>query len=169
MKSSTKFQIEPFSEPYQERVEALVLPIQQNEFGIQITRDDQPDLIEIAGFFQHGQGNFWVALDGDVVIGTIGLVDIGDGQVALRKMFVHKEYRGKISGVAQSLLDTAVAWCKAKRVFSITLGTTASYLAAHRFYEKNGFIETERQLLPVSFPICHVDSKFYVLKIDSGD
>jgi GNAT superfamily N-acetyltransferase len=144
-------------------VEALVLPIQQIEFGVKITREEQPDLMLIAKTFQFGLGNFWVALDGQMVVGSIGLVDIGNHQVAVKKMFVAREYRGKASGVAQMLMDTAIAWCVAHDVREVFLGTAAQLHAAHRFYEKNGFVELVASQLPPAFPLVSVDTKFYRL------
>ena len=122
---------------------------------------DQPDLKTIEDFYQHDNGNFWIALNGEEVIGTIALVDISNRQVALRKMFVAKPFRGNGIGVAQALLDAAIAWCRQKQVRDILLGTTSVYLAAHRFYEKNEFIQIDKAQLPKEFPVMSVDSKFY--------
>lgn len=150
-----------YNDRYQKAIEELVLPIQQVEFGVQITREEQPDLVDIKGVFQNGAGNFWVAvLDGNV-IGTIGVVDIGDQMVALKKMFVHRDCRGKDYGVAASLMNHARDWCRARGIKTILLGTTAPMTAAHRFYEKSGFVEVNASELPDNFPIVHVDSKFY--------
>jgi hypothetical protein len=81
-------EILPFSSEHQAGVIDVILPIQQSEFGISITLKDQPDLQDIPGFYQRGSGNFWVALSGARVVGTISLLDIGGAQGALRKMFV---------------------------------------------------------------------------------
>ena len=144
-------------------IAAVILPIQQLEFGIPITIEAQPDLSDIRGFYQHGCGNFWVAeLDGSIV-GTIGLLDIGDGSAALRKMFVAEPFRGREHGVAQRLLEDLLEWAAEKHVEYLYLGTTAKFLAAHRFYEKNGFTEIARKELPPSFPVMSVDTKFYRL------
>jgi hypothetical protein len=43
----------------------------------------------------------------------------------------------------------------------IFLGTTEKLKAAHRFYEKNGLIEINRQSLPEEFPVMKVDVRFY--------
>lgn len=161
MLTKSAVEIKPFSPERQDAVEKLVLPIQQVEFGVKITREEQPDLMDIAGTFQHGNGNFWTALDRDSVVGTIGVVDISNNQVALKKMFVAKDFRGKELGVSQLLMNTALAWCKQKGVSAIYLGTTAKMYAAHRFYEKNGFIELTTEQLPPNFPIVSVDTKFY--------
>jgi N-acetylglutamate synthase-like GNAT family acetyltransferase len=153
--------INKFSSIYHNDVVSLVLSIQQKEFNIPITLEDQPDLQNIEAFFQYGNGNFWVAAIDDNVIGTISLVDIGNQQVALRKMFVQENYRGKAFGVGQALLNTVFEWVKEKQLTDIFLGTTEKYLAAHRFYEKNGFIEIEKNDLPKAFPVMQVDTKFY--------
>lgn len=157
-------EIIPFESKYQNAVEELVLPIQQGEFEVKITREEQPDLVDIRGAFQTGLGNFWVAVspdDSDRVVGTIGVYDIGDQKVALKKMFVHKDFRGKHHGVAAALMQTAKEWCREHQVKTILLGTTAQMSAAHRFYEKNGFVEVAQRDLPPAFPVVHVDSKFY--------
>lgn len=81
-------QIRRFVPSDESGVSAMILPIQREEFGIPITAEDQPDLKAIPEFYQTGTGDFWVAVQDDQVIGSIGLRDIGAGQVALRKMFV---------------------------------------------------------------------------------
>jgi GNAT superfamily N-acetyltransferase len=154
-------EIKPFEPRFADGVVAVILPIQQTEFEIPITLDAQPDLRDIAGFYQHGNGNFWVALDGERVVGTLGLLDIGAGQCALRKMFVAAAYRGAGHGVAGRLLETLIAWCRERGVREVYLGTTARFLAAHRFYEKNGFDEIARTALPAAFPVMTVDTRFY--------
>ena len=153
--------IKPYFETYKDQVIQLILQIQTEEFGIPISIKDQPDLEQISQFYQKGYGNFWVALDTDRVVGTAALIDIGKRQTALRKMFVDNDYRGKNKGVAKALLDALIAWCNLKKIHEIYLGTTSAYLAAHRFYEKNGFQEISKEELPKAFPVMQVDTKFY--------
>ena len=162
-------EIVPFSEKHLSGVVDVILPIQQSEFCIPITLDAQPDLLDILGFYQKGSGNFWVALHGSEVVGTIALLDIGDGKGALRKMFVKERFRGAVHGVARRLLQVLLDWCRLHGVREIYLGTTAKFLAAHRFYEKNGFSEIEQSALPAAFPVMAVDTKFYRSGLDSGD
>ena len=144
----------------QQGVLDLIVPIQQQEFGIAITQEDQPDLCQVRSFYQTGKGNFWVAEDNGVVVGTIALIDIGAGQGALRKMFVHKDYRGA-KQTAKKLLDVLLNWSREQGLREIYLGTTVKFLAAHRFYEKNGFVEMAKEQLPSAFPVMKVDSRFY--------
>ena len=151
----------PYAPEHAAGVVSVILPIQQLEFGVPITLEAQPDLTDIPGFYQSRSGNFWVATAGTDVVGTIGLLDIGSRQAALRKMFVASTHRGSEHGVAKRLLDELLAWSSNKGIAEVFLGTTDKFLAAHRFYEKNGFAEVTRTSLPEAFPIMAVDSKFY--------
>ena len=159
----------PFSGHHLSGVVDLILPIQQAEFGIPITLDAQPDLLDIPCFYQRGNGNFWVALYGSEIVGTISLLDIGNGQGALRKMFVKKHARGSTQGVAQKLLQELFSWCIQHRVREVYLGTTEKFLAAHRFYEKNGFSQIGKTELPLSFPVMSVDTRFYRGVVTNND
>lgn len=153
----------PFERRHGAGVAGLILPIQQAEFAIPVTLADQPDLLDIPGFYQRGKGQFWVTLDEESgsVVGTIALLDIGNGDGALRKMFVAAGHRGAAHGVAQRLLDTLLAHARAGGLRRLYLGTTARFLAAHRFYEKQGFEQIDASALPAAFPIMQVDTRFY--------
>ena len=165
MEQPRQLTIVPFTPGYQAQVFDLIVPIQREEFGIDITAADQPDLRAIPTFYQQGAGNFWLALDGDQVVGTIALLDIGNGQAALRKMFVAPSHRGAAIGTAHHLLDALLDWARGHAVQEIYLGTTAKFLAAHRFYAKRGFIEIAQEALPAAFPIMQVDTKFFRLAL----
>lgn len=157
--------IQPYQAVDQAGVIDLILPIQQQEFGIAITAADQPDLADVPAFYQSGRGGFWVARHQQEVIGSIGLKDIGNGQAALRKMFVAAPWRGREHAVAARLLQHLIDAASQAGVREIFLGTTAAFLAAHRFYEKHGFTEISRDALPPAFPVMAVDSKFYRLTL----
>lgn len=154
-------EIVPFASRHLEGVGALIVGIQRDEFQIPITLEDQPDLQNIPAFYQHGAGNFWVAISEDEVVGTVALLDLGNHEGALRKMFVRASYRGAGHGVSTRLLDTMLEWARARGVQDVYLGTTEKFLAAHRFYERNGFQQIAANELPPSFPKMAVDSRFY--------
>jgi GNAT superfamily N-acetyltransferase len=156
------WRIEPFTPGLEARILALILPIQQQEFGVPITAEDQPDLMKIPEVYQARGGGFWVGMQGDEVVGTLGLIDFGNGG-ALRKMFLRADQRG--SGLAQGLLDTLIAHAKAGGLPRLALGTLAQMEAAHRFYEKNGFLPVAPEGLPEGFPRMPVDNRFYVREL----
>ncbi|MEH6941049.1 GNAT family N-acetyltransferase [Bacillus sp. JJ722] len=151
------------SPKYTDQIIDLILHIQQEEFNVSISKEDQPDLLIINDFYQKGLGNFWVCTYQEEIVGTIGLIDIGNRQVALRKMFVKQEFRGKEFLVAQTLLNTAIKWSKENGVNQIFLGTIDVFKAAQKFYEKNGFTKVIQSELPERFPLVKVDTLFYKL------
>ena len=166
-------EIKPFEARYTRDVGELIVPIQRSEFDIPITYEQQPDLLDIPGFYQRDAGDFWLALAGDRVVGSIALLDIGEGLGALRKMFVAADCRGAGAGggagVARRLLDALLDHARTHRLRTIYLGTTDKFLVAHRFYEKHGFELVDPATLPKSFPRMSVDSRFYRLDLNSND
>ncbi|WP_319584322.1 GNAT family N-acetyltransferase [uncultured Pseudodesulfovibrio sp.] len=139
----------------------LITTIQITEFGVATSAENQPDLRDIPEYYQYGSGNFWLAFDGDELIGTIALKDVGDGVCALRKMFVKKAWRGRERGVGAKLMQTLLDWAREHGVSEIYLGTVDVYHAAHRFYEKSGFVEISRGEVPDTVPLMDVDVKYY--------
>jgi GNAT superfamily N-acetyltransferase len=159
--SDRRIRVMPYQVEHFEVVTNLIVAIQRDEFGVDIDLARQPDLSEILTFYPCGAGNFRVPLDGDAVVGTIALKDIGEQSVALRKMFVAAAYRGAEWGVAAKLLGAAVSWARQHAVCNVFLGTTEKFRAAHRFYEKHGFALIEKALLPGQFLFMPVDTRFY--------
>jgi GNAT superfamily N-acetyltransferase len=154
--------IRPHAAPDTAALLALILGIQCGEFGLSIGREDQPDLLDVAGFYRRG------------ILGgrrrrrhrRFGGVDRHRrGRMALRKMFVAPAQRG--DGLAARLLDVALAHARAHGAREVLLGTTEAFLAAHRFYEKHGFACVERAALPAAFPVMAVDTRFYRLALAS--
>ena len=157
--------IRPFQPDDAPSVAELILSIQRQEFGVPITLADQPDLQAIEAFYQQGAGQFWVAFWEGTLVGTVALLDIGQRQGALRKMFVAASHRGGAFGVAPQLLATLVDWARQHQLAELFLGTTDRFHAAHRFYEKHGFHQVPSQALPARFPVMKVDSRFYRLDL----
>ncbi|WEK21718.1 MAG: GNAT family N-acetyltransferase [Candidatus Pedobacter colombiensis] len=160
---SSTIKIYQINNKYSEQIINLILPIQQIEFNVPVTLEDQPDLLNIESFYQQGGGNFWGAKYNDELVGTIALINTGHKACALRKMFVKKEFRGNEFGIAQLLLDKFIQFCRDNDITDIYLGTVDILKAACRFYEKNGFTEIKMASLPEYFPRMAADNKFYHL------
>lgn len=149
----------------EDAVIAHILSIQQGEFAVPVTAEEQPDLRAVAEVYQSGTGGFWVAEMAGRIVGTIALIGFGNGEGALRKMFVAAEARGREQGVAARLLDILTGHARANGISGITLGTVEKLHAARRFYEKNGFFEIAPEDLPQGFPRMPVDTHFYRLEL----
>ncbi|WP_210149291.1 GNAT family N-acetyltransferase [Chryseobacterium scophthalmum] len=160
-------EIKLVNDTYSKEIIDLVLNIQQKEFNVPITIEDQPDLMQIEDFYFANGGSFWGAFINGELVGTIALVKFDEKAAAIRKMFVKKEIRGKEHGIAQKLLETLIAYCQKNGIEEVYLGTVSILKAALRFYERNHFEIIEKELLPSKFPLMNADNVFYFLNLKS--
>ena len=72
-------QIETYSGKYDDEIISLILDIQNNESKINLSLEEQPDLLTIHDSYQKNGGEFWIALDQGRVIGTLGLMKKDNG------------------------------------------------------------------------------------------
>ena len=126
----------------------IILPIQQLEFNVPITIEDQPDLLDIEAGYHRTGGGFWGGMVNGGLAGTIALIAIGHEAGAIRKMFVKKEFRGKEYGIARQLLEQLIAHARAMNSTERDRGTSYNMAAARRFYERNHFKEIKKSELP---------------------
>ena len=159
------FEIQLLSNDHSAQAVDLILPIQQIEFGVPITLQDQPDLLDIDNYYLQPGGGFWGAFEEKELIGTIALINAGHATGVIRKMFVKKEFRGKEKGVARLLLKSLLDYSRAKGLTDIYLGSVSQMKAAHRFYERNGFEPIQPEALPAHFPRMSNDNVFYHLSL----
>jgi len=160
-------EIKLVNDTYSKEIIDLILNIQQKEYNVPITIEDQPDLMQIEDFYFANGGSFWGAfIDGELV-GTIALVKFDEKAAAIRKMFVKKEFRGKEYGIAQKLLETLITYCQKNGIDEVYLGTVSILEAALRFYERNHFIRIEKEQLPSKFPLMTGDNVFCFLNLKS--
>jgi N-acetylglutamate synthase-like GNAT family acetyltransferase len=148
-----------YNPEFQPRIDAMMARIQE-EFAEQITSRHStvlPDVYQLPG------QKYWVALSGENVIGTIGLVLYGKNNGVVKRMMVDPAYRGNRFPTAQTLLDTAFDWAREHGVKEIYLGTMQQFVAAQKFYLKNGFEEIPEKKLPSDYPPNPMDTLFYKL------
>ena len=111
------------------------------EFGVGATTDDA--LRELpASYAGHG-GAFWVALEGDRLVGTAGVFPVGPHIYELRKMYLDDRVRGH--GLGRRLLETAVAWARGQGGRQLVLDTMEKMTRAIEFYETHGFVRDDTQ------------------------
>jgi GNAT superfamily N-acetyltransferase len=163
---STTPVIQPIYNQYCQEIIDIILPIQQKEFNVSVTLEDQPDLHDIETNYHQTGGGFWGGFVNGELAGTIALISIGHQAGAIRKMFVKKEFRGKEYGIAQQLLEELIAYCKSVQITDLYLGTVDKLAAARCFYERNHFKEIKKTDLPSYFPLMNADNVFYHLHIN---
>lgn len=158
--------IQPIQNEYENEIVDLILNIQQKEFNVPVTLEDQPDLLDIENFYFKPGGTFLGAFIDGKLVGTIALVKFNAEAAAIRKMFVKKEYRGKEFQIAQQLLEQLIAYSEENGIKNLYLGTVSILQAALRFYEKNNFVTIAKEALPADFPLMKPDNVFCHLKLN---
>lgn len=157
------FAIRLFEPRDQQGVEQLVLTIQQDEYGYQLTTENQPDLKDIAAFFGGGHSAFWVAeAIGGEIIGSIGLMDLGHRACAMRKFMVAKHARGGVHGVSLALTAQFEAHAR-EHCSNIALSTVGKTLAAQAFYLRAGYRKVSPLELPTGF-VAGVFDEVFMMK-----
>lgn len=148
--------VKPYKSHFQEEINSMLLEI-SNEFESSIFSNDKKNKTII-------YDKYWVAQKGQEIIGTVAILLIENGCAILKNMFVKKDYRGKRFNVSHTLLLKALNWCKSENITNIYLGTMEQFIAAQKFYKKNGFHKIDRNELPESFIHNPLDSVFYEKK-----
>ena len=152
-----------FKPEQQAELTAFVLGIQNGEFGLGFTEDEQLDLINTSVFYD--DGGFWIAQLNNEIVGCIGLQRLNSKIGVLRKMFVKKELRGTDLKIAKTLFDILKAEAQKLGFDSILLDTPSIAKASHRFYQKNGFLELDRSNVPSSYKFPDRNSRVFKLSL----
>ncbi len=157
----SKIRILPFQVEHQNDINLMMGSIAL-EFEEPIFAENSKKIIDI---FSIPNNQFWVAIDSNRIVGTIGMVKLTNENIVLKSMFVDKMYRGQ--GISNLLLETLVNCAVQDKYKQIFLGTMTQFLAGQRFYEKTGFERCTKTDLPNDFPINKLDTIFYSKYLNS--
>lgn len=80
----------------------------------------------------------WVAVEGEAVVGSVALRDLGGDAVELKRMYLRPGQRGR--GLGRQLLGVALDWARTHGKRVVRLDTSERMLAARRLYEAHGFV-----------------------------
>jgi len=134
----------------------------QEEYAELITTERSIKLYEA---YKLPNQKYWVALHGDRVVGTVGLILISNHNAVLKRMMADKEYRGRETQLGKRLLATTIEWAKKNGTRTIYLGTMGQFKAAQKFYLNQGCVEVPLESLPEDMPVNTMDSIHYKLEI----
>jgi putative acetyltransferase len=128
-------------------------------FGVGAASDQE--LLDLPQSYVGRGGAFWVAQPSDSprIVGTAGVVPLGDGVIELRKMYLLPETRGL--GVGAALFDLALAHARSHGAQRMVLDTVDRMRDAIAFYERRGFVRDDSW---ISASRC---SRGYVLELGS--
>lgn len=143
----------------------LVLHCQNDGTRPIVGVEDQPELLCIKEKYFTSGGCFWVAKDNGKVIGSIGLMNYGNGIGVMKKFFVYEEYRGMPYHLGQKLYAELLSFAKKNNFIKLILDTPKNTDRAHKFYNKAGFTKVNKEDLPVQFDYPYKDCDFFLLNL----
>lgn len=144
---------------------ALVLHCQNDGTRPIVRAEDQPDILRIGEVYSGNGGAFWVAKDHGKVVGTIGLMNAGDGLGILKKFFVYEAYRGDPHFLGRRLYAELLEVARSRGFRRICLDTPRNTTRAHRFYEKAGFRPVDKTDYPLTYECLYVENDFFCLDL----
>lgn len=158
--------IKIYEDRYKKEVIDLILHVQNAEYDVGISTEEQPDILDIQSSYINNGGNFWVALnDNDEVVGSIGLQKETNEVAVLKKFFVYKEYRGKEFGIGTDLYKALIDFAKKQGLSKIILDTPSKATRSHSFYKKVGFNEIAKEDLPIRYDYPDRNSLIFELDL----
>ncbi len=151
-----------YQEQYRKQIIDLILHIQNDEAKINLSIEEQPDLLDIPKYYEESGGEFWIAIEDGKVIGTLALMNKGNGNAVLKKGFVRAEDRKH--GILSQLYDRLLSFAELKGITTFIFDTPSVAANCHHFFEKRGYRKISKEELPFDYTYPDRDSYLYMLK-----
>lgn len=158
--------IQVYDDRYKEEVIDLILHVQNVEYNVGISAEEQPDILDIQSNYLKDGGCFWVGInDHGEVVGSIGLQKKTKEVAVLKKFFVYQDYRGKEIGIGVSLYEALLEFAKKEGFSKVILDTPSKATRSHGFYKKVGFKQIDKEDLPVQYDYPDRNSLIFELDL----
>ena len=120
------------------RVNRLLAPAEMKDaFEIYIARSLTEEIDRVSEYYSERNGGFWVAVDGERIVGMFGLEPSGEGAMELRRMYIDPDFRRR--GIARRMLDFAEQQCRRRQRPIMNLSTSELQREALAFYRNAGY------------------------------
>jgi GNAT superfamily N-acetyltransferase len=106
-------------------------------FESYIERSLKEEIDRLSDYYADKQGAFFVAHEGETLVGMFGLEGLGTQAAELRRMYVAVSFRKR--GLARVMLEHAEHVCREARTPMLTLSTSELQQAALAFYRNVGY------------------------------
>ena len=101
-----------------------------------------------------------MAKESGKVVGTIGLMNAGNGVVILKKFFVYEPYRSFPHNLGRQLYAIFLDFAQKHNFREIILDIPRNTDRVYRFYEKAGFRKISQEKFPIIYDYLYRDSDF---------
>jgi GNAT superfamily N-acetyltransferase len=115
----------------------LAPPDMKDAFEAYIAGALAEEIDRVSDYYREREGGFWVAVDGERIVGMFGLEASGDGAMELRRMYVDPDVRRR--GIALRMLHVAEQECRRRGRPRMTLSTSELQREALSLYRNTGY------------------------------
>ena len=109
-------------------------------------RVEVPDLFDFDAHYAPPHGAFFVVRTPATIVGSVGVERLDGGQAELHRLYLDAELRGR--GTGRALIETVLAWCRARAIGELILWSDTRFDLAHRLYRRMGFVQAGERTLP---------------------
>ena len=107
------------------------------EFGFVYMPEFDQDLDDPRKFYIEPGGMFYILREGDMIIGTIGIINKKDSCAELKRFYIDIDRRRQ--GYGTRLFDKALEFCRQHGKHKIEFETGKAFTQGHAFYINKGF------------------------------
>ena len=125
-----------------------------DEHGLFEPHDEEQLSAPIDAFVEPG-GEVYVALDGEVVVGTAAILPWAAGGMEIAKLTVTESARGR--GIGRLLAETCIRVARARGAEKVVLISSSLLQDAVRLYERIGFVHR-----PLPHPLPYETADVYM-------
>jgi GNAT superfamily N-acetyltransferase len=115
----------------------LAPPAMKEQFEAYIERSLAEEIDRIDDYYRARNGGFWVAVEGNDVVGMFGLEQVAPDAMELRRMYVNPDRRRL--GIARKMLAFAESECSRRRFARLDLSTSEVQGEALALYHNTGY------------------------------
>ena len=120
------------------RVNRLLAPADRKDaFEIYIARSLTEEIDRVSEYYSERNGGFWVAVEGEGIVGMFGLEPSGEAAMELRRMYIDPDFRRR--GIARKMLDFAEQQCRRRQRPRMNLSTSELQREALALYRNAGY------------------------------
>lgn len=105
-----------------------------------------PDLLAFERHYEPPRGAFFVAREGAVIVGSVGVERLAGAAAELHRLYLDAHPRGR--GTGRALVEEVLAWCRTRSVARLALWSDTRFERAHRLYARLAFRRVGERTLP---------------------
>lgn len=134
--------IRPFSADLQADLEAFYADSYARMGWAFRPEDKHADIRAIDREYVARNGGFWLAVEDDLLIGSVALRELSNGIAELKRLQVHHAYQGR--GIGLALMRHVLGEARRRGFRAVRLDTTSQSTTALAMFRRFGFAEIDR-------------------------